>query len=196
MTVCQHGLNQLEFGNCLSKLFALHGVTETVIDESFCDANTDSTDMQSTLVQNLHRGFKSHIFLAAHHVFCGYGYVVKHDVTDIGTLLTHFTIGLAQLNAIRASIDEKCGNASGATFVRIRPGKNRQQCGFGRIRNIAFGAIDYVVVAITLCRGLNRGSIGPGIRFSETKRTDNFSRCHTRQIALLLFVCAIDNQCL
>ena len=192
----QHGLNQLVFDDGLAELFALGGKIHCVFNQSRGHAHTDRRDMQAAPVQHFHGGLETCPFLATDNVLGGHPAIVENDVAGVGAFLAHFHIGLAAGNAGGIAFHDKGGNATATLDLRVGARHHGKQPRMGAIGDIAFGAIEDVVVAVPLGAGFHRTGVRAHIRFGQAEGANHFARGQRRDVFLFLLFGTINEDAL
>ncbi len=138
-----------------TELFAFGGKIHCVFDQSCGHAHTDGRDMQTATVQDFHGGLETHAFLAADDVLGGHPAVIENDVAGVGAFLAHLHVGLAAGNTGGIPFHNKGGDAAATLDFRVGACHYRKQARTGTIGDVALGAIENVVVAVTLGAGFH-----------------------------------------
>lgn len=94
--VRQHGLDQLELGDGLAELLALHGVGQTVGDQPFRHADAEGGNVQPAAIQNLHRRPETLAFPAAENGGSRDAAVFEDHVAGVRAGLPHLLVRLAK----------------------------------------------------------------------------------------------------
>ena len=94
MRIGDHRLDQLEIGERLAELLALARISHRVGDQPLGDADADRGDMQPAAIEHPHRDLEALAFLAEP-VGGRHRRLVEIDVADMGALLAHLLLGLA-----------------------------------------------------------------------------------------------------
>ena len=83
----------------LAELLALGGIAHALFDQALGDADADRGNVQAAAVEHLH-GDAEALALFAQAVFDRHADVVEIDVADMGALLAHLLLGLADRDAV------------------------------------------------------------------------------------------------
>ena len=103
---------------------------------------------------------------------------VEIDVADMGALLAHLLLGLADETPGQVGRDEEGGDALRARLAGARhDGEQRRLVGIG---DEALGAVQPVDVAVAHRPGLDRGAVGAGARLGQREAGDDLARGDAR----------------
>ena len=169
----------------LSELLPLQCIVYHFADQALGDAGCNGGDMQASLVQHAHRHFEA-FALARDHVLGRHTRIFEDHITDMRALLAHFLFRNAHRYARCIALHNEGRNALRAGRIWIRPRHDRKKVCLVRIGDVALGAIQHVMVAITDGLGRQAASVRPRFRLGQREAGDQVARGNTRQPSFLL----------
>src|SRR5439155_2374793 len=143
--VGKHRLYQLELGDWLPELFACHGVGKRVGEHTFSHADADRSDVQPSLVENLHRGPESHALATAQELRCRHATILEYHVAGVRSALPHFAVDSTQREARCSALHDECRNATGTFVRRVGARHHGEYSRFRSVGDVTFGAVEDVV---------------------------------------------------
>ena len=200
LAVGQHGLHQLELGDRLAKLLAVDGVTQRVVQDALGHAHAHGGQVDAAFFKHLHRGLEALAFFVTDQVDGGHTHVVKHHVAGVCAFLAHLLVVLAQADAGRLGVDDEGRHAARTLVGRVGARHEREDFGMRRVGDVTLGAVDDVVVALTVGasdgRGAQRCGVGARIGFGQRKRRRQLARGQLGQVIGFLCFGAIHQNAL
>ena len=114
--------------------------------------------MQSAAIEHLHGHFEALAFIAKP-VLKRYFHIIEVHVANVGALLAHFLLGLANRDALEIARDQESADARAALLVGIGARHHREERSSVGVGDVALGASEVIVIA----NALGLGAHGSGI---------------------------------
>ena len=186
LTVRQHVLDGLEFGDRLFELNALQRVGERFLDQPGCLADTGRGDMHPRRIDPGHGGLEALPLFRAQEGGSRNAALVEEDVAGVRGVLPHLAVVPAGAEPRRVGLDDEGGNSSVAGIRLAGARHDDEDVSVWRIGDVALLAIDHVFVAVAPRPRRNPAGIRTGAGLGQAEGPGPFAACHLRQVGVAL----------